>query len=149
VPYADAVEEALCFGWIDGQTQKVDADRYMQLFTPRRPRSGWSKINKGRIERMLEQGLMTRAGLERIEAARRDGSWERLDAMEAFEMPADLEAAFVANTAARLHFDAFPPSTRIGLLGWVASAKREDTKARRIEELVRLAAEGRRAAPLA
>lgn len=147
VPYADAVEEALCFGWIDSRPNKIDDERYMQLFTPRKAGSAWSRINKTRVARLIEQGRMTAAGLAKIEAARGDGSWARLDAAEAFEMPADLEAALAADPEARRQYEAFPPSTRKGLLYWVASARRAETRARRIAEVVRGAAEGSRAGP--
>ncbi len=145
--YADAVEEALCFGWIDSRPNKIDDARYMQLFTPRKVGSGWSRINKERIDRLLGAGQIAPAGLAKIEAAKRDGSWERLDSAEAYEMHEELRVALEANEAARRHFDAFPASTRKGLLGWVAQAKRPETRARRIEELVREAEAGRRAGP--
>jgi uncharacterized protein YdeI (YjbR/CyaY-like superfamily) len=147
LPYAEAVEEALCFGWIDSRPNKIDDERYMQLFTPRKAGSAWSKINKERVARLVEDGLMTPAGLAKIEAARRDGSWEHLDAVEALEMPADLESALAVHPEARRYFEAFAPSTRRGLLYWVTSAKRPETRARRIEETVRLAGEGKPAGP--
>lgn len=145
--YADAVEEALCFGWIDSRPNKIDDARYMQLFTPRKARSGWSRINKERIERLLTAGLIAPAGLAKIEAAQADASWEHLDSAEAFEMPEDLRAALVANSDAQRHFDAFPPTVRKGLLYWVTQAKRPETRTRRIEEVIREAEAGRRAGP--
>lgn len=145
--YSDAVEEALCFGWIDSRPNKIDDERYMQLFTPRKTRSAWSRINKERIARLDAAGLLAPAGRAKIEEARSNGSWESLDAAEAFEMHADLQTALDANEAARVHFDAFPASTRKGLLAWVAQAKRAETRARRIEELIREAEAGRRAGP--
>lgn len=145
--YADAVEEALCYGWIDSRPNKIDEHRYMQLFTPRKPRSGWSKLNKERIARLEAAGLIEPAGLAKIDAARLDGSWNALDSVEAFEMHDELRAALDANPAALQHFEAFSASTRKGLLAWVSQAKRPETRARRIEEVVRNAAEGRRAGP--
>ena len=138
--YNDAVEEALCFGWIDSLMRPLDETRYKQLFTPRRPRSGWSKINKDRVARMIDAGRMTRAGLARIEAAQRDGSWTKLDAMEALRVPDDLERAWARNAEARRNFLALAPSYRKGALWWIASAKRPETRAMRIAEIVRRAA---------
>src|SRR5579872_3692805 len=93
VPYADAVEEALCFGWIDSTLNPIDKDSYMQLFTPRKPKSGWSKLNKERVEKLIEQGLMTNAGLEKIEEAKLHGTWNKLDHIESFTIPPILEKA--------------------------------------------------------
>lgn len=147
VAYADAVEEALCFGWIDSRANKLDEHRYMQLFTPRRARSAWSKLNKERVARLEAAGLLEPAGLAKVEAARLDGSWRALDAVEAFEMHEELRVALEANPLARQHFDAFSPTTRKGLLAWVSQAKRPETRAKRIDEVVRNATEGRRAGP--
>jgi uncharacterized protein YdeI (YjbR/CyaY-like superfamily) len=143
--YAAAVEEALCFGWIDSTAHKLDAERSMLWMAPRKPRSGWSRVNKARLERLLAEGRMHPAGLAKIEAAKRDGSWTSLDAVEALEMPSDLQAALDANPPAHQHFDRFPPSAQKMLLGWVASARRPETRARRIAETVAQAAQGKRA----
>ncbi|MCC6238642.1 MAG: YdeI/OmpD-associated family protein [Dehalococcoidia bacterium] len=147
VAYADAVEEALCFGWIDSRTKKLDEQRYMQMFTPRKPRSAWSKLNKERVARLEAAGLLEPAGLAAIEAARRSGSWNALDSVEAFEMHEELRTALEANPGARAHFEAFSATTRKGLLAWVSQAKRPETRARRIDEVLRNASEGRRAGP--
>ena len=96
VPYDVIVEEALCFGWIDSVVRKLDEDRRMLWLSPRKSGSGWSKLNKERVERMIAAGLMTPPGLENIEAAKRDGSWHALDAIEALEIPPDLEAALAS-----------------------------------------------------
>lgn len=141
----DIVEEALCFGWIDSLPRKLDEDRTMLWLAPRQPGSGWSKLNKERVERMIAAGLMTPAGLEKIEAARQDGSWNALDAIEALEIPPDLGAALDAYPAAREYFEAFPRSAKRGILEWIANAKRPDTRARRIAETARLAQENQRA----
>ncbi|NJM75701.1 MAG: hypothetical protein HC852_07850 [Acaryochloridaceae cyanobacterium RU_4_10] len=143
--YDEAVEEALCFGWIDSKPNKLDDERSMLWFAPRKAGSGWSKPNKERIEKIMEAGLMTTAGLEKIEAAKRDGSWSVLDAIEALEIPDDLAEAFSVNDIARKNFDAFPRSAKRGILEWIATAKKVETRARRIEETVRLAAENVRA----
>ncbi len=142
-PYDDAVEEALCFGWIDSRGNKLDADRTKLLFTPRKPRSPWSAPNKRRVEALLARGLMTPAGLAKIGAARRDGSWEALDAVEALEVPPDLRDALAANPAADANFAAFAPSVKKPLLYWVTSARRPETRATRVARVVAEAAENR------
>lgn len=143
VKYAEAVEEALCFGWIDSVVNAIDAERFKQLFTPRKTRSPWSKLNKQRVERLIEQGLMTPAGLAKIEAARLDGSWSALDSVEALQVPNDLQSALSVNPTADANFHAFSPSTKKQLLWWVESAKRPETRVKRIAEIV-AAAEVRR-----
>ena len=145
VPYADVVEEALCFGWIDSLGRKVDEDRWKLLCTPRKPGSGWSRPNKERVERMVAEGRMTPAGAAVIEAAKRDGSWKALDAAAKLEEPDDLRAALDADPAARRHWDAFPPSTRRGILEWIGNAKRPETRAKRVETTAAEAARNVRA----
>ena len=139
------VEEALCFSWIDSQPRKLDQDRSMIRLSPRKPGSGWSGVNKGRIERLVASGLMAAPGLEKIELARRDGSWTALDAASDLSIPDDLQHAFDAHPGARGRFDAFPPSARRSILEWVALAKRPETRATRVNETARLAALGQRA----
>lgn len=145
VPYADAVEEALCFGWIDSTVNPIDEDSYMQLFTPRKPKSGWSKLNKDRVEQLMSQGLMTAAGLEKIEAAKLHGSWSHLDEVEAFVIPPLLEQAFRANKKARAFFDSLSNTNRKMILYHINNAKREETKLLRIKEIIASASEGRMA----
>ena len=108
----------------------------MQIFSPRRPKSPWSKINKQRIEHLTQQGLMTSAGLRMIEAAKKDGSWEAYDAIEALEVPDDLVQALAANPSAREHFEHFSVSSKKQLLWHIASARRPETRAKRIEQVV-------------
>lgn len=139
--YADAVEEALCFGWIDSRRDTLDDERNMQLFTPRKPGSPWSRVNKRRIEQLIAEDRMTPAGMAKIDAAKQDGSWSSFDAVEDLIVPDDLEAALAAKPAAQATFHAFSPSVRKQLLWWVASAKRPETRARRIDQLVAEAAE--------
>lgn len=141
----NAVEEALCFGWIDSKPNKLDEERSMVWFAPRKPRTGWSKLNKERVERLLAQGLMMPAGLAKIEAAKQDGSWNALDAIEALEIPADLESALNEYAAAKQNFEAFPRSVKRGILEWIASAKKPETRAKRIQETARLADQNLRA----
>lgn len=138
--YDEAVEEALCFGWIDSRPRALDAERSMLWFAPRRPRTGWSGPNKERVERLLAAGLMAPAGLAKVEAARRDGSWTALDSATALEVPPDLARAFRMHAGSRTNFDAFPPSARRAILEWIGAAKRRETRAARVEETARLAA---------
>lgn len=142
--YAEAVEEALCFGWIDSLPRLRDETCFHLLFTPRKPRSVWSKINKQRIEKLLADGRMTPAGLSKIEAARQDGSWDALNASDALEMPPELTAALAANALAQQNFDAFPPSAKRQILQYLNSAKRDETRQKRVEQIVALAAENKR-----
>jgi len=100
VAYSDAVEEALCFGWVDSKPNVLDEERFMRLFSPRKPKSPWSRLNKQRVEKLIQQGLMTEAGLKSIEAAKRDGSWNAYDAIEDLLLPADLEALLTTNPTA-------------------------------------------------
>lgn len=143
--YNDAVEEALCFGWIDSKPNKLDDERSMLWFAPRKSGTGWSRLNKERVERLLEQGLIMPAGLAKIEAAKQDGSWNALDAIEALEIPPDLETALNEYTVAKQNFEAFPRSVKRGILEWIAAAKKPETRAKRIQETARLAEQNLRA----
>jgi uncharacterized protein YdeI (YjbR/CyaY-like superfamily) len=139
--YEEAVEEALCFGWIDSKYRALDAERSMQWFAPRRAGSIWARSNKERVERLLQAGLMMPAGLAKIEIAKQDGSWTALEELETLTIPPDLAAALAAHAPAALHFDAFPRSTRLAILAWISSAKRPETRAKRIDEAARLASQ--------
>lgn len=139
--YEDAVLEALCFGWIDSTTAKLDADRFKQLFTPRKPTSTWSRSNKVRVEKLVAQGRMMPPGLAAVQAAKANGSWTLLDDVEDLIVPKDLAKALRADPAAKRGFDAFPDSARKLFLYWIASAKRADTRTSRIAETVRLVAQ--------
>ena len=143
--YDEAVEEALCFGWVDSKSNALDEERSMLWFAPRREGSGWSKPNKERVERLIADGRMAPAGLAKIEAAKRDGSWTALDAIEALEIPADLQEALDSYESAGRHFEAFPPSVKKNILTWIATAKMPETRAKRIAETARLAQENVRA----
>ncbi len=140
VSYDEAVEEALCFGWIDSRPNVLDDERYMQLFSPRKPKSPWSKTNKDRIEQLIAQGLMAEAGMSKIEAAKKDGSWTQLDEVEALTVPDDLLAALAADEIAEKNFAAFSDSSKKNILWWIVSAKRAETRQKRIAETVSLAA---------
>lgn len=143
--YDEAVEEAICFGWIDSKANTIDAERSMLWFAPRKPGTGWSRLNKERVARLQAAGLIAPAGQAKIDAAQRDGSWAALDAVEALEIPPDLAAALDANGAARANFEAFPRSAKRAILEWIAAAKTTPTRAKRIDETARQAAENLRA----
>jgi uncharacterized protein YdeI (YjbR/CyaY-like superfamily) len=142
--YDQIVEEALCFGWIDSTVRSLDAERSMLLFTPRKPNSTWSAVNKRRLETLLPSGRMTPRGLRAIEVAKANGSWELLDSVERLEVPEDLAAA-LARAGVRETWDGFPPGARKQMLWQVVSAKRPHTRQARVERIVAAAAEGRRA----
>ncbi len=144
IPYEQIVEEALCFGWIDAQVKLLDEGRAMQLLTPRKPRSGWARTNKARVERLVAAGRMREAGLRAIEAAKANGSWTSLDNSENLVVPGDLAAALEAVPPAAENWAGFSPSSRKMILGWILTAKRPETRARRVAETARLAAENRR-----
>lgn len=143
--YDESVEEALCFGWIDSKPAKLDDERHLLWFTKRKPKSVWSKLNKSRLERLLEAGLVAPAGLESIRLAKENGSWTSIDEAEAATVPDDLWRAFDANPVARGHFERFPNGVQRQILAWISLAKRPETRAKRIEETVRLAADNIRA----
>ncbi len=139
--YDEQVEEALCFGWVDSRPQKLDDERTMLYFSPRKPKSGWARTNKERIEKLLAASLVMPAGLQKIEAARADGSWGKLDAVENLEIPSDLGVELQKYSEALKNFEAFPRSAKRGILEWIVQAKKPETRKARIEETARLAQE--------
>ena len=141
--YEQAVEEAVRFNWIDSTVNRLDEHRFKQFFTPRRPGSNWSRSNKERVERLRAQGLLKPVALAAVEAAKADGSWNQLDDVENLVMPADLDAALAEQPDARAAFELLSTSQRKLALYWIVSAKRPETRAKRIAETVRAAAEGR------
>jgi uncharacterized protein YdeI (YjbR/CyaY-like superfamily) len=143
--YEEAVEEALCFGWIDSTANKLDEHRNLQLFAPRKPRSTWARSNKERVARLEREGLLAPAGIAAIEVAKANGSWTALDAVERLEEPPELASALDANDAARESWNRFSPSSRKAILWGIVSAKRPETRAKRVEQTVRMAAKGLRA----
>ena len=145
VYYPEVVDEALCFGWVDSTPKKRDEHSYYVLFARRNPKSLWSAVNKAKVERLLAEDRMAPAGLYMVELAKKTGTWTALDGVSALEMPADLEAAFATEPQARAYFEAFPPSARRGILEWILTAKRPETRSQRIAETVRLAAKNERA----
>jgi len=147
VEYDALVEEALCFGWIDGHQKPVDDELIMQLLTPRRPGSAWASSNKKRVASLEQAGAMTEAGRRVVEAAKADGSWSRYDSADALEIPTDLTAALARNAAAARNFDAFTDAAKRAILRWLIDAKRPETRAKRVGETARLAATNERAGP--
>jgi uncharacterized protein YdeI (YjbR/CyaY-like superfamily) len=140
VPWTEVVDAALCFGWIDSLPRKLDEQRSMILLSPRRSGSGWSRINKEKVGRLIAAGLMRPSGLAKVEAAKRNGSWARLESVDALIEPEDLRLALDGEPQARRHFDAFSPSSRRGILEWMSLAKQEKTRLARIAQTVLLAA---------
>ncbi len=144
---SEAAEEALCFGWYAGSIDALDAVRYTQLMAPRKPKSAWSKLDRQRIARVMKQGLMTSAGLQKVEEAQHDGSWAKLIVTEDRELPQDLLDALATNQCAYSHFMAFKPSEQKSIVRWIDNAKRPETRVKRIQEVATLAARNIRAYP--
>lgn len=136
VTWSDAVDEALCFGWIDSTKKTMDENRYKQFFSKRKAKSNWSRINKEKIEMLTSQGLMTKAGFESVEVAKQNGSWTILDEVEALIIPTDLDEALNNQEGAKSYFLRLSKSKRKSLLYWVMSAKRTETRQNRISEVV-------------
>jgi uncharacterized protein YdeI (YjbR/CyaY-like superfamily) len=144
VTYAEAVEAALAHGWIDGQVKKFDDAYYLQRFTPRRPRSRWSRINRDRAIALIERGAMQPAGLREVERAKADGRWAAAyEPPSKIGVPEDLRQALDANDRARARFETLDSQNRYAILYRVHDAKRPETRARRIAEFVAMLAEGR------
>lgn len=126
--WSEAVNEALCFGWIDSTRRPIDEERYMQYFSKRKPKSMWSRINKEKVDQLIQNNLMTKAGLASINTAKENGSWEFLDEIEALVIPEDLKAALAKYKGAVDYFNGLSKSAKKILLHWVISAKRPDTR---------------------
>lgn len=144
ITYAQAVEEALCFGWIDSRAQPIDQLTYRQFFSPRMPTSGWSKVNKERIQQLIQAGLMRDAGLRCIDQAKQNGSWQLLDDIEALIIPDDLEQAWQKKPMAKAYFSTLCRSDKRALLLWIVLAKRAVTHQKRIDEFIQLADQGQK-----
>lgn len=147
VRYADIVAEALCFGWVDSKGGSVDEQRTMLLLTPRRRGSGWSRPNKERIARLEAAGSIAPAGRAVLDAARADGSWTALDAVESLQEPPELAAALDADPDARRNRDGFGRSVKRAALVWISTAKRPETRADRVRETAARAVRGERPQP--
>lgn len=145
IPYPETVEEALCFGWVDSRTNRLDEERTMLFFTPRNPKSPWSRSNKERIARLAEERRMAPAGLKLVEQAKADGSWNIYDEIEDLVIPPDLAGALSKDEVARAYFEAFPGSSKKNMLWWIKTAKKPETRTARVEKVVQLAAQNRMA----
>jgi len=141
VYYPEAVDEAICFGWIDSKINKRDEESYYQYFAKRNPKSNWSKVNKEKVQKLSAANLLAPAGLAAIEVAKQTGTWTALDKVDAIHIPDDLRQMFTKNKAAAANFEAFPRSAKRGILEWIETAKRPETRLKRIEETVAKAAE--------
>ena len=136
VSWSEAVDEALCFGWIDSTKRPIDEEKYMQYYGKRKPTSTWSKVNKEKVEKLIADGRMTSAGLESIKIAKQNGSWNILDTVEALIIPDDLEKAFKTTPGSRDFFLALSKSAKKSILHWLVMAKRPETRQKRIKETV-------------
>lgn len=136
--WEEAVQVAICYGWIDSTVRKIDENTRKQTFTPRKDKSVWSKLNKTYIEKLIAEDLMHESGLAKIEMAKQNGSWSSLDAVENHEIPEDLQSAFDNNPLALDNYFNFSPSYRKSYLYWLNQAKREDSRKKRIEEIIKL-----------
>lgn len=143
--YEDAVREALCFGWIDGILKRIDDEKHTIRFSPRRKKSIWSEPNKKRVRELIKEGRMTEHGLAKIEEAKKNGRWDNAAVQRpAPDVPPELRKALARNKAARLFFDSLAPSYRKHFIYWVAMAKRDETRRRRVKEAVVLLAENKK-----
>lgn len=145
--WGEAVDEALCFGWIDSTKKTIDEERYMQYFSRRKPSSTWSKINKDKVAKLIQNDRMAAAGLESIAAAKENGTWTLMDDVEKLIIPEDLLQALTKNENALAFFQNQSKSIRKQMLHWVVVAKRAETRQKRIAEIARSAAEGMRPKP--
>jgi len=142
ISWSDAVDQALCFGWIDSTRKSIDDESFIQYFTKRKPTSVWSKINKEKIERLIEEGWMTEAGLKPIEIAKQNGTWNILDEVEELTIPEDLETAFEKHHGSKDFYLSLSKSIKKMILHWIVMAKRPETREKRIKEIVEQAAQG-------
>ena len=138
VSYSDAIDEALCFGWVDGKVLPMDEEKYTRFFSRRKKNGTWSKVNKEKIERLIGEGRMTTAGFNTIEAAKQNGSWATLDEVEELVLPDDLKKAFRNKPKARRFFNGLCRSDKRNLLQWLVLAKRTETRQKRVSEIVNL-----------
>ena len=140
--WSEAVDEAICFGWIDSVKKTIDKERYKQYFSKRKVKSNWSKINKDKVACLTEQNLIAEAGYESIKVAKSNGSWTLLDEVEALIVPKDLEQNLDAVKGARAYFEGLSKSAKKGLLHWIFVAKRTETRQKRMKAIVENAGEG-------
>ena len=145
VYYDEAVDEALCFGWVDSSVNKRDEESYYQYFARRNPKSNWSRLNKEKIQRLTASKKLAPAGLEMVRIAKATGTWDALNDVEDLVVPEDLARAFSQHLGAAAHWEAFPRSVKRGILEWIFNAKRPSTRAKRILETAQKAAQNIRA----
>ena len=139
IPYDDAVEEALCFGWIDSIVKKIDAEKFTRKFTPRKSKSKWSEANKKRARKMIKEGKMTKAGLAKINEAKNNGEWlKAAPVRRELVIPPYIKEALSMNKKALDYFDSLANGYKRQLVGWITSAKREETRKRRLAEAISL-----------
>jgi uncharacterized protein YdeI (YjbR/CyaY-like superfamily) len=142
--WSEAVDEALCFGWIDSTARPIDTDTYMQFFSKRKPKSVWSKVNKEKIKRLMDTDLIAQAGLDSIEKAKQNGSWTILDEVEELIIPNDLEKAFESQLGSKDFFLSISKSVRKAILQWLVLAKLSETRQKRIREIAESASQKRK-----
>lgn len=140
--YDDIVEEALCFGWVDSKPGKVNDTQSKLYISKRKPKSAWSKANKERVKKLSKNKLLQPAGFAAVEVAKKNGAWNQLNKSDNLEIPKELKNLLSKNKKAKTHYESFPPSSKKIILEWIYSAKKEETKMKRIEETVTLAAKG-------
>jgi uncharacterized protein YdeI (YjbR/CyaY-like superfamily) len=145
VSYEDAVEEAICFGWIDSKVNSIDTERFMQKYTPRNPKSVWSLLNKKRAEKMIEKGKMTTYGLKPIEEGKKSGAWHVAYTLKKkFRIPKDLKESLMKNKKAWTNFNAFANTYRNMYIGWVTGSGKEETRKKRIEQVAKLSEQNKK-----
>ena len=140
ISWSEAVDEALCFGWIDSKAKPIDEEKYMQFFSKRKAISTWSKVNKEKVQKLIDEGSMTQAGSESIEIAKQNGSWTILDEVETLIIPNDLEKEFKTKPGSKEFFLSLSNSVRKSILQWLVLAKKQETRQKRIREIAELAA---------
>jgi uncharacterized protein YdeI (YjbR/CyaY-like superfamily) len=145
VYYPEAVDEALCFGWIDSLPNKRDEKSYYQFFSKRKLKSNWSKVNKLKIEKLIRQNKMMPQGIKMVEYAKKNDTWDALNKVDILLIPNEMAVLFESNQTAKRNFDNFPPSIKRGILEWIYNAKQDATRLKRITETVSLAAQNIRA----
>jgi uncharacterized protein YdeI (YjbR/CyaY-like superfamily) len=145
VYYPEAVDEALCFGWIDSKPNKRDDQSYYQFFSQRNPKSNWSKINKDKVDRLINENRMAKSGMAMIDLAKANGTWTALDAVDNLIIPADLRHEFEQKPTAFEHWNQFPKSVKRGILEWILNEKKESTRNKRITETLIMAEKNERA----
>ncbi len=145
VYYSEAVDDALCYGWIDSKPNKRDANSYYQYFAKRSAKSNWSKVNKDKVQRLIASKKMRKPGYDLINVAKKTGTWDALNDVDNLIKPIDLQEAFQQNTTASQNWENFPRSVKRGILEWIFNAKRSETRQKRITTTVEMAAQNKRA----